>query len=229
MMRRRSETRLRRREAGFTLIEMIIGVALLAMLMALLASSIGLARQALTAVDRSSSALPVEGAQTYLRGALAQAMVTQRMAANGDRELTFSGTAESMSFTTAFAPKSQLDGLYRVDLKVERPADGRPGLDLLVTQSLERSASAAALVPPTRRMSRVLTNIRSAAFSYLVAADGNQAPEWRDAYAALDRLPRMIAIDVTFAPTDGRTWQRLVVPVTISDATAAPCPPRGAC
>ena len=124
---------------------------------------------------------------------------------------------------------SLLDGLYRVDLRIERPADGRPGLDLLVTQSLERSASAAALVPPTQHTSRVLSNIRSAAFSYLVAADGNQAPEWRDAYAALDRLPRMVAIDVTFAPADGRTWQRLVVPVTISDATAAPCPPRGSC
>jgi prepilin-type N-terminal cleavage/methylation domain-containing protein len=65
-------------EHGFTLIEMVVGIALMALLMALLATSLGLARQALAGLTRATAVLPVDSAQSYLRQLVAGTIVTQR-------------------------------------------------------------------------------------------------------------------------------------------------------
>ena len=218
-------------DAGFTLIEMLVGVALLALISSVLVASIDIARKALAFVERSNAVVPVQAVQTYLRFALAQARPIQRSGGASSSELSFHGTPTAMTFTTSYAPRSQLDGLYRMEIKLEAAADQQPGLDLYVTQTLVRPPAGNEQAPPpvASRRSRLLDHIRSAEFGYYGALGDDGAPTWRPTWAHLDKLPRLVAIDVRFAGSDSRDWQRLIVPLYVSDSSSVPCPPRGSC
>ena len=218
-----------RNEAGFTLIEMLVAIALLAMLAALLAAGLRTARLAVAFVAQSNAAMPVQAAQAYLRSALEQARTVPR-AGSANQELTFLGSANAMIFTTSHAPRGQYDGLYRVEISLERSADRRAGLDLVVIQSLARPPMSDAQAPPAvRRRARLLDNIQSADFSYFGGVDEANRPQWRNGFADLDKLPRLVAIDVRFADADPRTWHPLIVPLYVSDSASVPCPPRAKC
>ncbi len=217
--------------AGFTLIEMLVGIALFALIASVLAASIGTARMALSFVERSNAALPAQGARTYLHTALGQARPVQRGSGASGGELSFLGNPGSMTFTTSYAPDAQIDGIYRIEIGLETTAGPTSAFDLVVTQTLARPPAADDQPPPpvARRRSRLLDRVRSVEFNYFGALDDDGVSRWRPAWAHLDKLPRIVAIDVQFVAGDTRQWQRLIVPLFVSDTSSAPCPPRRSC
>jgi general secretion pathway protein J len=217
-----------RGDDGFTLIEMLVAVALLSIMMVLLIGAIGNARVALAFVERANVVTPVYSAQNYLRSALLQARAKQRGLDSNDREIGFLGDAQNMTFTTSFAPNGQFGGLYQVRIGLERSAGGQ-SYELIVTQALDRPASndERAAVPKLRAV--LIENVEAVAFSYFGPKEDKPAPEWLDGWSQTYRLPALVSIELKFARGDSRTWYRLIVPLFASDASAIPCPPRVPC
>ncbi len=217
-------------DSGFTLIEMLVALSLLALISSVLAASIGTARMALAFVERSAAVAPVQGTQAFFRSALAQARPIQRDGTSGS-DLSFLGAPSAMTFNTSYSPRAQFEGLYRIEIGFEPSTDQRAGGELILTQTMVRPLAGEDQVPPpvARRRSRLLENVRSVEFNYFGALDDDGILRWRPTWVHLDKLPRLVAVDVQFGKTDTRRWQRLILPLFVSDASSVPCPPRRSC
>src|SRR5262249_4237756 len=150
----------------FTLVELLVALALLSLMTAMLVSSIGNARTALAFVERENSAIPVIAAQNYLRSALLQARPRPRSGTANASALSFSGDRESMSFLTSYAPRSQFDGLYHVSIGLEPSGNGGRGYNLVVTQAVDRPQTVGNQGAPQGLRAVLLENVRAVAFSY---------------------------------------------------------------
>ena len=132
----------RTEQAGFTLIEMIVALALLALVAGLLAGTVRSTRNVMAAIERINAASAVLPAQTYLRSALAQTLPARQSALIGDLTPGLSGGPSGVRFKTFFAPRGQLEGVYRIGVGLEPMPDRSGAYNLIVTQTLLRPAPA---------------------------------------------------------------------------------------
>lgn len=219
-----------RGDAGFTLLEMLVTLGLLALITALLVGSLDSTRKALAFVERFNAANNIAAAQNYLRSTLIEARLIQLGGTAEAGEPGFAGGATDMAFISSHVPRAQFDGLYRIEIGLEPSPVHRSAFDLVVIQTLLRPATQdAQAVPPPRLKSKLIENVAGIAFAYFGAADEASSPQWQDAWSYASRLPGLVSIDVKFARGDDRSWHRLNVALYASDASFAPCPPRVSC
>ncbi len=205
------------REAGFTLIEMVVALALLALMTALLAGSMSGARRVLAVVERNTTVVSIGAVQTYIRSALASVVPPQSGDGN-DAAGAFSGSRSNLRFTTTFAAQGQVDGAYRVALSLMPSAVGTT-LDLIVTQTLVRDGDIDGVTTIAPQLRSVLIpNIAGFEIGYF-GAQGEIPDEmgWHSEWTKRDRIPRLIRIDVRFLSGDPRVWHRLQVPLQMAD------------
>lgn len=199
-----------RREAGFSLMEVIVALALLSMIMALLAGAIKGARDVVGFIERSAAASAVVPAQTYLRSVLAKAAPV----APG-----LMGDATSLRVRTFHALRGQLEGLYQIEIALE-PVAGRPSVsDLVAIQSPVRAAAPDGSAADVASLKfRLLANVQSVAFSYFGASD--EAPDqltWLAEWTARSGLPRLVRVEVTMAPGQPQVWRQLDFPIQLAE------------
>ena len=221
-------------DGGFTMIELLVGVALAALIGVLLVQSLAIARQGLAYHARLARNGDILAAQTYLRNVLLQAQpLAGNAAAAGD--LSFAGEPATMSFISTYAPNAAIGGLYRIDLVVERPFPGAAMLDLIVRQQLYRPKGddAGSGIAVTPSSSVLVANISAAGFQYYVpAASGAGHPlqlDWSPSWRHATELPVLVGVTMDFAPGDRRVWPRLNVPIYATAGSNINCPPRVAC
>lgn len=206
--------------AGFSLIEVIVAMALMSLVVVLLTEAMSRARVALGAVRHGVVAGDVLSAQDFLRTALSQTAPATDVVVGKPPDLV--GTASRMVFRTAYAPQSQIEGIYRVELHLQRSHAGPGAYDLLADYVLARPP-AAGDAPPVLR-SVVLAGIRGAAFAFLDRGPGGNEPAaWQSSWSAADRLPSAVRVDVGFAAGDKRSWPRIEVPLLFAAVPPAAC------
>ena len=204
-----------RSDAGFSLMEVIVALALLSLITGLLASSVKGTRNILAFVARNNAASASLPAQSYLRSAFAQAVPASAGATAADRTTGLEGDATRVAFKTAYAPKGQFEGLYHVEVRLE-PGPGRsPGSDLVVIQTLLRPDGADP-APPSQR-STLASNVSAVTFSYF-GVDTLPPNDWQwfDSWSSPDQLPRFVRLEVTFARGAAQSWRQLVFPLQLA-------------
>ena len=206
-------------DAGFTLSEVLVALALLALTAALLAGSASSARRVLGISERNSADHAVIAAESYLRAALEHVQ-------SGDSETSgpvgglpaFAGDATALSFTTSHTPRGLLEGLYRVEVRLE-PAAARSGVSyLFITQALLRRGGDSGAAAETRLNSRLVKNVAAVAFTYFGGSEEDPdqlawRSDWRSPPAP---LPRLVRISVRFSRGDTRTWRDLQIPLNLA-------------
>lgn len=220
-----------RDEAGFTLIETIVALALMAMIAGLLAGGMRGMRQVLGVVERGETSSSLYGVQAFFRAAFAQATPAPGGSNALAAEPALIGDAGSVTFRTSHAPRGQLEGIYRLTIRVEPSATQRAAFDLVAVQTLVRPPldGRAARLPPARS-SRIVTGIAGASFGYFGRADeADAAASWRTSWTVAERLPRTVRLDVTFPAGDGRTWTPLDLPLQLADQDTVRCGARQPC
>ena len=175
-------------DCGFTLVELLVSMALLSLISTLLAVSLRTGRTALINAGRINETVQIAASQGYLREALAQA-----------RSLPHS------------------------------PGQQR-AFDLNLAQVIWRPPLIDAVPQPlVIRSTQLLSNVVNVSFAYYGDQDDNGSIGWHASWSHPVKLPRLVAVEVTFAPGDPRRWDRLVLPIHASEAAAIDCPPRGRC
>lgn len=219
MMRARVNNRSEARDAGFSLIEMIVALALLSLIMALIASSVRGARRVLAVVETNATNSATIAAQNYLRAVITQAVPAQGNGAPGQSENAFSGGNDRLRFISGFSPHGLYEGIYRIDIGLVRSADRQGMFDLVVTQTLMRSASGDdAQPPPPIHRSILISNIEAMTISYFGASGEDLSKfDWQDYWSTPNRLPRVVQIKVKFARSDDRIWHPLQAPLQLAD------------
>lgn len=199
----------RRHEAGFSLIEMLVSLAIMGMAAVLLTAGIeriGRGLDVANSVDRRLDAV-----------ASAQFLLRQRLAAiepvgdpqTAGKALDFTGQAESIDFVGKVADRAAPDALHHYRLR--RDPDG--DLVLLSLSTLDprvdvhsRSADGWTRLPLLSGTTRL--SIRYLGQNPAVAV---QRSVWQSDWSHRGSLPMLVQISVEFAAADRRNWPDLVI------------------
>ena len=197
-------------EAGFTLVELLVSVALLALLTTLLLSGLRLATARFTRDP--------ERLERWSRIAVAQDALRIRMAdarpllppGGADPYLLFDGRPDQVSFIAPAprsVPKGGLETLVISYVRGTADADG--GL-LLRAAAFDLAAGAGDQV----RTTTLLDHVRGAAFSYFGTYSSEAKPRWHAAWHDAVQLPTLVRLSIDLS--DGSHTPDVIVALKLS-------------
>lgn len=208
-------------DVGFTLIEVIVSLAILGLILAMLPGAFQLGRRAwetTTRIDRTDHAA---ASRSFLEQRLTEAMPVSIADATGERQLGFTGDARRMMFVAPSASGPAGGGLYRFELTVE---PGTSGDALVLRQSLAAAPPRPVGQEQGADERRVLFDgPRGLSFRYFGAIRDDAERTWNTEWRSRNALPELVELSadgVTTAPaTQGTTaWQPLVVALRLRRA-----------
>jgi general secretion pathway protein J len=203
-------------QAGFTLLELLIGVAVLGLLMAILFGGLRLASHQIewrtARLDHGSRVALV---QAFMRRSLADA---RPLEAAGPRAgvagpvaaLAFDGTAQEIEFVGVAPESAESGGLELIGLGLVRHGTAAGALSLRVRAY---DADAGGATAPLRE-TLVLEGVRRLQFAYFGVSAGETAPRWHESWREAPYLPALVRLTLTLS--GGETVPDLVVALRLS-------------
>jgi general secretion pathway protein J len=190
---------------GFTLMELLVALTILALLTALGASLFHLSARAFQRTSRlAADTANTESIQSLLRALLSRA----RPAPAGDHTGAFDGSPDALLFSAA--PPEALEDSGPTAFRIA-VATASPEEKSLAIQWYDRGRN-------DWTTSILLPAIAAARFDYFGAEADGAAPAWHAQWTAHASLPQLIRIQITFASSDPRSWPPLsVAPMITSD------------
>jgi general secretion pathway protein J len=189
-----------RSSAGFTLVEALASLAILALVSLMLVAGTGFARTRLTRLQAADDGEIVETAQDLLRARLARAFPYAR-AYTGTPRVEFDGQPDRLTFYGPPPDADAPDALQHYALGVTTAGV----LQLTRVSELADEPAASTKALP------LLRGVTGLAIDYFGAAPPDNQPRWRPRWEQLDTLPRLVRLRVGFAPGDRRVWPDLIV------------------
>lgn len=192
---------------GFTLVELLIALALMGLMSAVLAGSLALAARSTEAGEaKVEETASMRVAHEFLRAQL-EAQHGQRLKKVAEFPLLFRGDRDEMRFAAPLPARVQGGGVWYYRLRVA-DVGGKPSL------VLDRTIpDPVAPAPPDfagAEYSVLATDVKSLSIGYYGREAGLQEgfePAWRDRWDDPQRLPMMIRVDVE--PGRGPRWPTL--------------------
>ena len=180
-------------EAGFTLAEMLVSLALLAVAAALMIEGFGASRGAWRRMQaREEAGESVAAAETRLRTALEQMVVRAR-------------------FETS-VPYVDLDGDDAHFVFASAPPAGEPPGTTAPTELSLTSGGDLQLAPAASEAAgRAEVLLKGAASLEIGYYTGGANAGWRDAWSREPTPPQLVRVRVAFPPGDRRVWPDLIV------------------
>lgn len=197
-----------RREAGFTLVELLVAMTLLAFLSIMLFGGLRFGARSWEAVVNSSSERDeVAATQAFLRDRLSQ--LTQPGGGRSLRTKTqssISGETQQMEVVAPWLSALSLGGLYQFTLWLDEAGDGRL---MLRWQPAEADPDELEALGDLAGQRVLLDGVSEFSLSYFGAADDDSAPEWQDQWEDQAVAPRLVRLQLTFTDAH-RVWPNFV-------------------
>ncbi len=193
-----------RRGRGFTLLEVLLALALLAVLVALLWGALAAATRGVrNGESRLTAAADVRAAQAFLRRELAAALPLPWGRDHAQLPLVFEGEPQRMRFVGTLPAFLGGRGPLRLELSVDPPAAGRRALRL----RFQTLASARAGAQDWGDAETLLGHLRDGHFAYRGLDAEGRPTAWLPRWPWPQRLPLLVRIEL-----DGGTdWPPLVI------------------
>ncbi len=211
------------RQRGFTLVELLVSIALLGLISVAMAGSLRFgARVWDTGADRGEWINRAEITQNFLRRHISQAATPRAQgpaalaqepdAFNDAPEPAFSGAPDRLRFVAPAPVQAGVGGFSRFELFISGDAESRR---LVLSIELGDPGEAA---PETSDARVLIDDIESAAFRYYGALEEGREADWHDEWTDPDRLPALVALQVSFPEGDRRPWPELVIALRLGAA-----------
>jgi prepilin-type N-terminal cleavage/methylation domain-containing protein len=209
--------RQRASEQGFSLMEMLVSLVILALILAFLPGAFRLARQVWTAtamLDRDSGR---DAGLDFLETRLAEAMPLFEPGKAGLVNILFGGTKDGVRFVAPSRNGPAGGGIYRYSIEL-RPRDG--AASSLVVQvapylgPLGQGASA-----PAAEEQVLADDVTHAAFRYFGHHELRQASTWQQDWKRTDALPDLVELNITRRRAGGITTRSIVTELRLRNAS----------
>lgn len=171
--------------AGFSLIEMVAALAIVALLVAMVPGTLRLGKRAWQ-TGQSSEETAAAAAVDFVTERLKGAHAIYASDDSGLPRLAFDGRAQSLSFVSEVAIGPRGGGLYKIAF-----GSVSAGSTQLQLTLFRPDASAPAAPDDVRDLSGGLAGVN---LRYFGPADRNAAPSWQREWLRGDRLPDLIEI-----------------------------------
>lgn len=195
-----------RHDAGFTLAEMLVALALFAMICALIAAVVNLIARLDGSAKRQGDAVgQIVSAQTLLRARLEQMRVMVDPRGAGDT-IAMSGQRDELTFT---APGLAANGAHQLQaIRLRRSPRGELMLytvPLLAGYDLRDPSVAGWSAAP------LLDGVKWAEITYYGTDRVTGRDAWQDRWQGRAQPPKLVRVRLGFAAGDARTWPVLMV------------------
>jgi general secretion pathway protein J len=202
----------RRGEAGFSLIEMLVAISILALVLAMLPGTFSLAHRTWDATAVLDQRARQHGGRSFLQARLAEAMPVFEPVGSGAVQLVFTGSAETLTFVAPSANGPQGAGLYRFTLEA-KPQGSANALFVAVAPFVLKRGRDDATTPTEEHV--LYEGLTSASFRYFGRKDlRTAAPSWQTAWTRRDALPEAVELTVE----SGKTTRTILIELRLKNA-----------
>jgi general secretion pathway protein J len=193
-------------EAGFTLVELLVGLALFSLLSILLFDNVRFGLRAWRNGSANADALDHSMiSQDLLRRTIGN--LYPMIVADGamQPQIDFAGTKEAVDFLSNAPTVAGGAGRFRFKVFVDRRQDEA---DLVMTSAPELSNPRDASM---RTRTLLLPAVDRVEFAYFGEAGSERGPQWKDDWSKRSDIPGLIRVRVSFRSGDRRSWPELVI------------------
>ena len=193
--RYRRAARRRSGEQGLTLIELLLSIAILAVLTGFLAGGLSMGRRAFDADRVSGIGSETDAAIQVIAAVIGSALPVP--AGSGDLQavVMFDGRQGAMLFVGLSEGRSLRGGPHKIGL---RQNGGELVLDVMASAAGAKKDAPEPSVPGVV----VLRGVREVKFGYFGRTKPSAAPGWRSDWVGLEHLPDLVSVRIDFE--DGR-------------------------
>lgn len=196
------------RQRGFTLMEVLIAMALLSLLMLALGSTLYSAAQTEERVDaRVQSAEDLRLAARFLQEALSQASLRPVQQGNERLRPFFSGQAQAVEWVGVMPARYGLGGRHFMRLALERGVNGQGRLVLRYAPWSDEPGGIDWARAPWQTLAQPVTGL---SIRYRHPLSGEWVGDWAAAAGRRARIPSAVALDIRGPQPP---WPLLIVPM----------------
>ena len=198
----------RRGDAGFTLVELLVGLLIVGLIVGLLFGSLRFGSRVWETVQqRGDDIARIEIAQNFIRTYLGKARLLPSKPEGSRRSLAFEGDAGSVSFVTTLPLHLGNGGLYQMQIYLDEQPGGRA---LAVSWRSYRAGEGPASDDDERTIV-LIEGVSSVNFDYFGASRAAELSGWRDYWESTGSIPALVRLRISLE--DGATiwWPDLVV------------------
>jgi len=203
-------------DAGFTLLEMLVALALIGLLTAALFGGLRFAARAsdrTTATTDHASELAL--AYGFLQAQLGNAQPYPATADPKDQEIVFDGLPDQIDLITTVPTRLIAGGFLRLHL-----VGTRGGEQSRLMAGWEGAPRRDDALPPAALVSATLLDrLKAIRFAFFGALDPDDPSDWHDRWQGVRTLPKMIRLRVEFA--DGWQAPDLIVAPRLAEISGA--------
>jgi prepilin-type N-terminal cleavage/methylation domain-containing protein len=204
---------LRGREDGFTLLELMVCLGLLALISAFLAQGLSLVRHGGGMMERAERDDSLRAVQMYLARALEGALPAFQADESGAASAVFDGSGDSLRFIGRSDGRLEGGGLVVVEFRIDA-LDGERRL--IVGRRAVRAEDDGAREPEAHLL---LAGVAAAKFRYFGRPDDRSEPGWAAEWRARDALPQLVEITVIPAEKGLFVWTPLTIAIPAGSAS----------
>lgn len=179
-------------EAGFSLIDMLVALALLAVMSGLMASFLGQFRTIGRLQQDAEAQSELEAVMSYLEQTIGAAMPLPLIHLPPERRASLEGTAPSLQFVAVARQGVQSFGLRETEIGLKGDGDAKTLVQIFRPRRLDETAQTAAAVSV-----ELARGVGGITFRYLSHDPATGEPVWSDAWKDRSGLPAAVRITLT--------------------------------
>jgi Prokaryotic N-terminal methylation motif len=201
-------------EVGLTLIELLVALALTALIMAAMPTALRLANRALGTVDSLDRDDAESAALDLVSRNLTQTLAIYERGRDGRLQVLFRGETNALTFV-APATLGPAGGVFRFELTTVEVTTGKPGVDVMLAWTLYRPPAAENVPRPERRERVLIANAAEFSLNYFGSQRTDTEPEWSTSWPATDTIPDLVEIRLAVPRSGGSAWRTIRVPLRL--------------